>query len=115
MRKNLSTADKREREKQVVDLMIALYCRKKHQTALPGMSGASFLLAPSLGPLSVHGIKNLLQQLPRALLPPGNAGTDPGSHAVFRSKDAAAPSRYGSGSHDLLDERKEKTKRRTMI
>src|SRR5699024_11601273 len=73
------------------------------------------LLAPSLGPLSVHGIKNLLQQLPRALLPPGNAGTDPGSHAVFRSKDAAAPSRYGSGSHDLLDERKEKTKRRTMI
>ena len=33
MRKNLSTADKREREKQVVDLMIALYCRKKHHTA----------------------------------------------------------------------------------
>lgn len=28
--KRLDTADKREREKQVVDLMIRLYCRKKH-------------------------------------------------------------------------------------
>lgn len=28
----MTTADKREREKQVVSCMIALYCRRKHHT-----------------------------------------------------------------------------------
>lgn len=32
IKKSQQVEDKREKEKQIVDLMIHLYCRKKHKT-----------------------------------------------------------------------------------
>ena len=65
-----SVEAKRQREKRMVQEMVALYCRKKHggQKRLCPECAA---LAEYAGqrPMSVHGDKNLLLQLQCTLLP----------------------------------------------
>ena len=68
---------KREREKQMVSQMIALYCRRNHHTKggpLPRLRSAERLRPPALRSLPVHGDENLLFQLPGTLLQAGDAG-----------------------------------------
>lgn len=64
-------AAKREQEKRIVSLMIRTYCRgaPRHKAgALPGMSGPAGVRAAARRPLPVYRNKDLLLQLPGALL-----------------------------------------------
>ena len=64
----MEAAAKREKEKQVIQEMISLYCRKQHhgQSLCKVCTSAHRLL-------SVYGKQDLLQQLQRALLSKGTA------------------------------------------
>jgi len=61
-------AAKREQEKRIVSLMIRTYCRGHKAGALPGMSGPAGVRAAARRPLPVYRNKDLLLQLPGALL-----------------------------------------------
>ena len=64
--------EKREREKEVVSLMISLYCRKKtrqqERGTLPKMQGAERLCPDAQRQMPLHGTEDLLLQLPGTLL-----------------------------------------------
>ena len=91
-----NTAQKRQREKEMVSQMIALYCRKHH--------GGKGGLCPQCRALEEYARarsdkcpfmegKDLLLQLQGALLQAGDAGENPGSDAVLRPADAAGTPR----------------------
>lgn len=67
-----SVEAKRQREKRMVQEMVALYCRKKHggqKRLCPECAALAEYAGQRQRPMSVHGDKNLLLQLPRTLLP----------------------------------------------
>ncbi len=91
-------ATKREREKQVVSQMIALYCRKKHggkNSFLPRHAPLD-RYARQQRPLPLYGDENLLLQLPGALLPARYAGADSPGDAIFWAADVVLPSGDGN-------------------
>ena len=68
----MEAAAKREKEKQVIQEMISLYCRKQHH----GQSlckECQTVCTSAHRLLSVYGKQDLLQQLQRALLSKGTA------------------------------------------
>lgn len=67
-----SVEAKRQREKRMVQEMVALYCRKKHggqKRLVPRMRRVGRICGAAQRPMSVHGDKNLLLQLQCTLLP----------------------------------------------
>ena len=67
-----SVEAKRQREKRMVQEMVALYCRKKARrakTPVPRMRRVGRICGAAQRPMSVHGDKNLLLQLQCTLLP----------------------------------------------
>lgn len=55
--------------------------------------------------MSVYEREDILCELSGALLQTGETGTDPGSHAVFRTEDAAVSSGVGGVASGVQDKR----------
>ena len=75
----MTTETKRQREKETVSRMIALYCRKNH---------GGKTLCPNCAALDAYA------QLPDPLLPPVHTGKNPESPGLFRppARSSTTPS-----------------------
>ena len=105
----MTTETKRQREKETVSRMIALYCRKKHGgktlcpdcAALDAYARSRSDRCPSMEPFPL--------QLPDPLLPPGHTGKNPESPGLFRPPRTIFRHPVMAVRH-LIDSRKEKTR-----
>lgn len=111
MAKDIQT--KREREKETVSEMIALYCRKQHG----GKNG----MCEDCAKLNEYARlrsdkcpfmeKNILFKLQGALLQAGNERKDSTCHALFRTEDAVYTSDHGDSACDRIEERKKEIRK----
>ena len=84
--------EKRQREKQVVQEMIRLYCRKQHGSKGDLCPDCQALLAYAQArPVPLYGTQDLLFQLQGPLLPARDAGEDPPGHALLWPPDVVPP------------------------
>ena len=92
----MTTETKRQREKETVSRMIALYCRKNHggKTLCPNCAALDAYAQSRSDRCPFMETKPFPLQLPDPLLPPGHTGKNPGSPGLFRppARSSAIPS-----------------------
>ena len=92
----MTTETKRQREKETVSRMIALYCRKNHggKTLCPNCAALDAYAQSRSDRCPFMETKPFPLQLPDPLLPPGHTGKNPESPGLFRppARSSATPS-----------------------
>ena len=85
-----------EQEKQTVEQMIRLHCRKKEErNFVPAMQGSVGICTCTVVTLSIRRKERYLPTLYHTLLQTGDAGTDERNHEMGRAKNVVISS--GSG------------------